>query len=70
MVCNILLSQFFLKLPCAQKYPGTKKTEHCLCVFEFLFLGFSQKNPQQWYQSRVRLFEGDKEAEGRSLLQQ
>jgi len=26
------------------------------------------KNTQQWYQSRLRLFVGDKEAEERSLL--
>ena len=39
-----------------------------LC-FIFLALVFSHcKNTQQWYQSRLRLFVGDKEAEERSLL--
>jgi len=38
-----------------------------LCVFiVYLFLGFYQKNPQQWYQSWSRLFKSDKEAEERS----
>jgi len=44
-----------------------RKTEHCssMCSVS-LFFGFYQKNPQQWYQSRFRLFEGVQEAEERS----
>ena len=55
-----------------QKDPGAKETEHSLCVLYFVVLVFShpkqKQNTQQWYQSRLRLFVSDKEAEGRSLL--
>jgi len=58
--------KFLLGLPCAKEDP-VAETEYFLCV-QYLFE--ITRNFQQWYQSRLRLFKGVKEAEGRSLLQQ
>ena len=65
-----MFSNFFLNLPYVKRSWSKRKQSIASVCFIFVFLGFCQKNPQQWYQSRLRLFEGDKEAEGRSLLLQ
>ena len=51
-----------------KKDPMERRKQSIAFVCSFLvslFLGFYQKNPQQWYQSRFKLFEGVQEVEGR-----